>query len=290
MMYGLELEPGDLVGLTGLGDDFRDEVFKVVETLHGANHVVEFVAEAFMNCEIPSGDPYWSNVVLLMGFEDSDTSIGAPGYTDESPAAHGTAGRTNTSEIDTAQFKFGSSSLKADGNGWSALYAPSHDWWLSQANSDQFTVEAWVRFASYPHDPNVIVGTSFVGQQWNFGVTAAGEMRFAFLPGLGGASVAIVSSGAAIAFGTWYHLAVDKDATGKIRLYKNGVMVGSDTPTDSSFVGSDSSGLDIGATGFIGSYAMDGWIDELRITAGVARYESDGGFTVPTSAFPREST
>ncbi len=30
-----------------------------------------------------------------------------------------------------------------------------------------------------------------------------------------------------------------------------------------------------------------GWLDELRITKGVARYASDGGFTVPTAAFPR---
>jgi hypothetical protein len=44
---------------------------------------------------------------------------------------------------------------------------------------------------------------------------------------------------------------------------------------------------DVTATLDIGSATFGGWIDELRITKGVARYASDGGFTVPTAAFPR---
>jgi hypothetical protein len=55
MIKGLEIEPGDLVGISGLGDDFPGgEVFKVVETLHGANYSVEFTAEAILNCT-PAG-------------------------------------------------------------------------------------------------------------------------------------------------------------------------------------------------------------------------------------------
>ncbi len=43
--------------------------------------------------------------------------------------------------------------------------------------------------------------------------------------------------------------------------------------------------LNIGMIG--SSFGFDGWIDELRITKGVARYASDSGFAVPTSAYPR---
>jgi hypothetical protein len=43
--------------------------------------------------------------------------------------------------------------------------------------------------------------------------------------------------------------------------------------------------LDIGMIG--SSFEFDGWIDELRITKDVARYASDSGFAVPTSAYPR---
>jgi hypothetical protein len=52
MTYGLEIEPGALVALTGLGDDFQDETFRVIETLHGANYSVEVVAEAILKCTV----------------------------------------------------------------------------------------------------------------------------------------------------------------------------------------------------------------------------------------------
>lgn len=50
LAYGLQIEPGALVAIADLSDDFSDEVFKVVETLHGANNVVEFTAAAILRC------------------------------------------------------------------------------------------------------------------------------------------------------------------------------------------------------------------------------------------------
>lgn len=52
MAAGLEIEPGDFVAIVDLGDDFRDEVFRVIETLHGANYVVEATAESILRCDI----------------------------------------------------------------------------------------------------------------------------------------------------------------------------------------------------------------------------------------------
>jgi hypothetical protein len=290
MIYGLELEPGDLVGLTGLGDDFRNEVFKVVETLHGANHVVEFTAESFLNCEIPpDSDPYIEYVVLLLGFEDVDGSTGDPGFTDESPAAHGTATPITDAQIDTAQSKFGSASLLIDGADPAIRFGGSLDWCLSSSNSDQFTVECWVRLNALPAGIGVLVAQTLTVTSWYLGVASDGEFRFrSSATGiLGDYSASVYSSGAALATNTWYHLAVDKDATGKIRLYKDGVMVGSDTPADSSIYSSVDT-LEIGNAGLFGGNAPDGWIDEMRITKGIARYASDGGYVVPTAAFPRE--
>ena len=48
--YGYELEPGDRVLLTSLGDGIDPEIFKIAETSHGANYVVECSAEAMMLC------------------------------------------------------------------------------------------------------------------------------------------------------------------------------------------------------------------------------------------------
>ena len=284
MAYGLEIEPGALVNIRDLGDDFNNETFRVLETLHGANCVVEFTAEAILKCEIP--DPNWDSVVLLMGFEGADGSKGAPGLTDESSHQHGTASSPNDSAIDTSQYKFGSSSLLASGFSPQVVFDASDDWRLSAANSDQFTVECWVRLAAYGDSLSCIVGSSTISELWDFSIRSTGEFRFAFYNSAN-VGISVNSVGAAIALDTWYHLAVDKDASGKIRVYKDGVMLGSDTPSDSSILLDRTATLEIGALGLFGAYGFDGWIDELRITKGVARYASDGGFTVPTSAFPR---
>ncbi len=254
------------------------------EALHGANYAVEFTAVAILKCEV--ADAFWDHVVLLMGFDGPNGSQGAPGFTDESSREHGVPTVPATAHIDTSEYKFGSS-LRADGDGWSGIYDPSHDWWLSTSNSDQFTIECWVKFAEIHTFLNGIIANDFVDRNWYFGVSAAAELTFGFKPGGGGADVTINSTGVTLTTATWYFLAVDKDATGKIRIYRNGVMVGSATPTDSSFETADSATLAIGATGFTGGFSVNGWIDELRVTKGVARYASDSGFTVPTGAFPR---
>jgi hypothetical protein len=286
MMYGVEIEPGDLVAITGLGADFEDTTFKIIETLHGANCTVEFTAETFMDCGF-SGDPYLGYVVLLMGFEGVDGSQGAPGLTDESPKHHGTAASANYSQIDTAQFKFGTSSLWVNNLSPSVIFPPSVDWVLASSNSDQYTIEAWVRFNSFPVSSGIIVGVTQVSRSWYFAALSSGELEFKSSVDGSAWDVDIISSGAALATAVWYHLAVDKDASGKIRIYRNGVMVGSATPLNSSIWDSNED-LIIGAGGLFGGALIEGWVDELRITKGKARYASDGGFVVPTNAFPRE--
>lgn len=167
----------------------------------GEIYMVEFTATTILKCEV--ADAYWEHAVLLMGFEGANGSQGAPGFTDESSRARGTTSVTFSSHIDTSDAEFGSSSLRAVGDSFAALFNPSHDFWLSTANSDEFTIECWVKFADLSsNDPNIIVANSFFDVDWHFGVTSAGEMRFGFHPGLGGASVAIISSGASIATGT----------------------------------------------------------------------------------------
>jgi hypothetical protein len=106
-----------------------------------------------------------------------------------------------------------------------------------------------------------------------------------FRTGEGGSftTVATTSGGGMVA-GQWYHVCAEKDGTGKIRIYIDGVMKGSATPADSTSRNS-SALFTIGGDAF--NRVLNGWLDEVRITKGVARYASDSGFTVPTAAFPR---
>jgi hypothetical protein len=296
MATGFELEPGDFISIAELGTDFADNTFKIVETAHGANYTVEITAEAFFNCGIPN-DPFWAGVVLLLGFEGPDGSRGAPGYTDESPQAHGTAAGSvgNYESIDTGQSKFGTSSLQLPGYGsptnWGQgilTFLPSNDWDLADSNSDQYTIELWALFNVFTAPANRLVGAllSPGDFRWDLQtVGTAGEFEFRSSADGSTINVQITTSGAALVPGVWYHLAVDKDSSGKIRLYKNGVMMASATPANSSMGSGLGPQLTIGL--LPGGNGMNGWLDEIRITKGICRYGSDGGFPVPTLAYPR---
>lgn len=239
----------------------------------------------------PGSDLFFSSTVLLMGFEGADASTGAPGMTDESFAAHGlSSGIVGQAQIDTAQFKFGTSSLLLNTVSASSIqFNDSADWQLSTANSDQFTIELFVRFAATGASKVFVCQSNTDGTEcFSFQTKSGDATNFSFYyspDGTFASEVATHSSGAALTTNTWYALAVDKDSGGKIRLYKDGTMVGSSTPANSAFFNSAVK-LVIGATAG-GGAALNGWIDEIRITKGVARYASDGGYTVTTAAFPR---
>jgi hypothetical protein len=51
----------------------------------------------------PAGDPSFSSVKLLLGFEGADGATGSPGMDDESGSARGTATVSGNAQIDTAK-------------------------------------------------------------------------------------------------------------------------------------------------------------------------------------------
>jgi hypothetical protein len=241
----------------------------------------------------PSGagtsDPYFGNVVLLMGYEGANGSTGAPGMTDESPAAHGTAVVVGSAQISTAKFKFGASSY-ANVAGTNGIHFPdSPNWQLSAANSDQFTVEIWANPTNASNTQSALVWQSSVPGTMAFifwaNSVGNGELTFTGTSD-GSTGWTATSSGITWTPGQWYHLAADKDATGKLRVYRDGVMLGSITPANSAMFDS-SQALTIGVDS--STRAWVGYLDEVRITKGVARYASDAGFAVPTAAFPRHA-
>jgi hypothetical protein len=232
-----------------------------------------------------SGDPHWSNVVLLMGFEGANGSTGAPGMTDESPSAHGNATVVGSSVIDTSQFKFGASSLKlvaaSSGN---IHFNNSADWNLG---SGQFTIEAWVQFNTRTAAIHFIVadyaGAGSLG--WYLGVDAAGNLSWT-VSTTGSNTFNDITGTWSPTNGTWYHVAVDYDGA-KYRGYINGAMVGSSTTARTIF--NPGNLLAIGSNSINTGLWLDGWVDEIRITKGVARYATDTSFSVPTAAFPRHA-
>jgi hypothetical protein len=234
-------------------------------------------------CPSVACDPYFGNVVLLMGYEGANGSTGAPGWNDLSPAAHGTASNSGNTFIDTSQFKFGASSghwniaLTPKG---AAYFGASNDW---EFGSGKFTVETWIRFNS-TSATMMLLGTVQPGDiGWYWHMDAANNLVWTVTTD-GSTQLNDITYAWSPSLATWYFITVDYDGA-KYRMYVNGAMVGSSTTARN--IWNSGEALGIGTNSIASGLWLDGWLDELRITKGVARYASDSGFVVPTAAFPR---
>jgi hypothetical protein len=105
---------------------------------------------------------------------------------------------------------------------------------------------------------------------WSFGPRADGSVGF-YYPSV------VRTTTATVAENQWSHIAAVKSSAG-LRLFVNGVgqlFAISGTPSLAS------TPLTIGQ---YQTTCINGYIDDLRITKGVARYSAD--FSVPTEAYP----
>ena len=161
---------------------------------------------AMFRSTVASLDPYLGNVKLLCGFEGADGTTAVP---DESPVARGNATPGGNAQIDTAQFKFGSSSLLLDGTNDLISWADSADW---DFGSGDFTVEAWVRFNSVSGFQTICAQwqTTSSNQAWlfDFPGSANNVLRFAY--STTGANTVAVQGAWTPSTGTWYHLAASR--------------------------------------------------------------------------------
>ena len=178
-------------------------------------------------------------------------------------------------QLDTTVKKFGSAALKLDGSNDSISVPSSGD--LGFGTNTDFTIEFW----AYSNTTGLSSATLFDlrdnGSDTNglsLAYRAAGEVDLRV-----GTTTAITGSGAGIATGVWKHFAIARDGT-DTRLFVDGTQRGIKT-SDTTDYGA-SKGIVFGADFDGASNNVTGWIDEVRIERGVAKYTSN--FTAPTAA------
>ena len=185
-------------------------------------------------------------------------------------------------QIDTSVKKYGTGSMEFDGSG-DFLIFPND---VNTKNSVFFgsgdmTIETWV----YPTTVSSYRSIFDYRPSSGFGTAA---LTFWIINGLlefyagaysGGAPVV---SGGSISTNVWTHIALCR-ASGTTRIYVNGTQVGTSTNAWNQTYGSTERFV-IGATSVGASNHFTGYIDDFRITKGVARYTA--AFTPPTAAFP----
>jgi hypothetical protein len=217
----------------------------------------------------PTGDPDFASVSLLLPFDGTN---GSTTFTDRSSASRSITAFGNA-QISTAQSKFGGASGLFDGSGDYIRATASTD---LQFDGD-FTIELWV----YPLGTADYImcssGTDGNTQIFRLNEGGAGTLSF-FLNGF----FVYTPTAAGIAANTWQHLALTRSGV-STRMFVDGQQKGT---TNTSYNGTFR--MDVIGTFFLsGNYFgldFNGYIDDLRITKGVARYTAN--FTPPTEPFP----
>lgn len=215
-------------------------------------------------------DPYYQNVSLLL---HCDGSNGSTTFTDSSYAAK-TVNNGGGLTISTAQSKFGGASLLC-ASGKYLYFDGLSDFAFGTGD---FTIEGWARIYSqtekYIYDSNPGTGN---GLYPCLMLDALGYVSF-FTNGS-----ARIASNWAPSGTQWFHVALCR-ATGVTKLYINGVQKGSSyTDANNYIVGTNRPVIGIRGD-LSASTNPQGYLDEIRVTKGIARYTAN--FTPPTEAFP----
>jgi hypothetical protein len=179
-------------------------------------------------------------------------------------------------KISTTQSKFGGSSMYFDGTG---------DYITSTNNAftfgtDDFTVECWAYFNNLSNTP-MIWHKNASSSGWFF---EAGTNTLYFGHASANSGQYYQLTGITLTTSTWYHLAVTRVGT-TLSIFLNGTKY-------SSTVSGAGASADNTAKSVIGSYSpnsssydLNGYIDDFRITRGLARYTAN--FTPPGAAAPQ---
>ena len=210
-------------------------------------------------------DPQFTSVSLLL---HGDGTNGSTTITDSSPTPK-TVTAFGNAQISTTQSKFGGASIAFDGTG-DYLSVPSSA--SMQLGSSNFTIEFWLYLATQGsfiiYDQrslsNQVVPTIY---------TASGQIKY-FV------SANDRITGSTLTAAAWNHIAVSRSGT-STNMFINGTQSGSTYTDTNDYIQNP---VGIGTTLAALSNILNGYIDDLRITKGVARYTAN--FTPPTAAFP----
>jgi hypothetical protein len=178
----------------------------------------------------------------------------------------------DNAQISTSVVKFGTGSLKFDGGGDYLIGASTPN---TNIDGGNFTLEAWV-YLSDATQVSPIIAKNFGGAGgYMFWVQSTLRLRVYD----SSASATTVTSSASISNNTWTFVAVVRNSD-TLTLYINGVADGTASYSSTS---TNSAAIEVGGYGS-GTASMNGYLDEVRITKGYARYTAT--FTPPTAAFP----
>jgi hypothetical protein len=223
-------------------------------------------------------DPFLLSVSLLLRMDGNTIDFVDASQTPKTIAALGDATQSS------AQSKWpGGKSLLLDGTG-DYLTSPINS--AYEFGTSDFTVEAWIYPTTTSMNARIIgigLGANGGGPYtgWSLRFLTSGVIAFYRFDG----TETMVSSAHTAPANQWTHVAATR-ASGVVRVFVGGNLSAALTTYSGSYDRVNNDALEIGRVQFGGGGTFNffsGYIDDIRITKGVARYTTT--FTPPTAAF-----
>jgi len=204
-----------------------------------------------------------------------DGTNGSTSFPDSSQYGHVMTAR-NGASVNASQGQFGQSA-EFDGSNNRIDTPDSADW---DFGSGDFTIDFWYR-------PNDLGSDQTLIAQWN----VAGGNGAWYVCHLGGGNIQFVYKDASagqlffnrafnVNVNTWHHIAISREGS-SVRLFVDGNKMGSTVTWSGTFASSPNL-LSIGSFDG-GGQEVNGQLDEIRISKGIARWNAD--FTPPTAPY-----
>jgi hypothetical protein len=225
---------------------------------------------------MPVDDGY-TKLLLHMDGPDASTT-----FTDEAGNVMTAQGNA---QIDTAQSVFGSASGLFDGTGDYVSTPDSIDWFLDDgSDANKWTADFRVRFNG---DPGAGLA-GFIQQRAdnnNFWSLQQNNNNIEIQVRAAGTNIVLIQNAWNPAGNTWYHIAIVKNGTTGYLVFVDGTQIGT-TQTDTSTMSDLAGELRIArwTDGTGSNRDLNGWMDEVRISKGIARWTAN--FTPPSAAYP----
>ena len=221
-------------------------------------------------------DPYFSSVSVLLHGQGAN---GGTSFPDSSSHAFGFTGH-GSAQTSTAQYKFGNSSILLNGStdyidaGTNTALAPGSgnftaEWWFYMTSNAGAYRNWWATDGHYVTENAIRVSTASNGLGIEVATVYTKILAVEYLYTTGG----------------WHHIAIVRNGS-SVKAYLDGTDVGAGAGTGSDSTDFSANGCILGALPTVPGYYFPGYMQDIRLTKGVARYTSN--FTPPILPFPNQ--